>query len=371
MALAIRSALTLGLTLLSSGAIASSVEARPHSGVPVSQTHLASAIEALECPAAVFVEGPQARYGHAKGLADGATGQALTIDTPLRIASNTKTFVAATILRLWEDEKLDLDAPIAPLLTPQLDSLLRANGYATGRITIRHLLSHSAGLADHAGDPRYLERVLADPQHAWTRQEQVEVGMSYSRPLSEPGEKFSYSDTGYILLGDIVERVTGKGLAQAVRELLGFGRLGLATTWWEVLEPPAASAAPLAHQFIGEQDGTELSATLDLYGGGGLVMSLHDLAMFTKALFEGRVFRDADTLEQMLWLGRHEGTDDYRLGVMVHRIEGKPIYGHNGFWGTAAWYSPETATVASGATLNRDCNAELLPIVQTAAGASR
>jgi D-alanyl-D-alanine carboxypeptidase len=51
---------------------------------------------------------------------------------------------------------------------------------------------------------------------------------------------------------------------------------------------------------------------------------------------------------------------------MVHRIDGKPVYGHNGFWGTAAWYSPETGTVAAGATLHRDCYAELVPIVQKA-----
>ena len=99
-------------------------------------------------PIAVFVAGrdPQASYGAATGAADLDAQRPLTVDTPLRIASNTKTFVAATVLRLWEQGRIDLDAPIAPLLTTALDRLLRDDGYRTDRITVRHLLSHSAGL---------------------------------------------------------------------------------------------------------------------------------------------------------------------------------------------------------------------------------
>lgn len=332
----------------------------------MSHSRLTSSLAALECPVAVVVEAPDGAYRYARGEADAATRQVMTADTPVRIASNTKTFVAATILRLWEQERLDLDSPIGPSLTPRLDTLLRANGYATDRITVRHLLSHSGGLADHAADPRYLERILSDPQHLWTRQEQVEAGMSYSEPVGEPGRKFSYSDTGYILLGDIIERVSDDDLALAVRKELGFARLGLSTTWWELIEHPPAGAVPRARQFLGRQEATDLNGSFDLYGGGGLIMSMHDLALFTKALFDGRVFRRRETFREMLWLGGHEGADGYRLGLMVQMVGGRPIYGHNGFWGTAAWYSEETRTAAVGVTLNKDCFAELLHLVQTA-----
>lgn len=363
----VRRAAKIGLALAASGAIACAGEAKPPESAQVSHANLSRSLEAIKCPLAVFVEGPGGAFGHASGQADGRTGRAMTVNTPVRIASNTKAFVAATILRLWEQKRLDLDAPIGPLLTPRLNDLLRADGYATEHITVRHLLSHSGGLADHTEDPRYFERILADPTHFWTREEQVEAGISWAKPVGEPGKKFSYSDTGYVLLGDIIERVTGDDLSQAVRTQLDFGRLGLSKSWWEILEEPPADAEPRARQYLGELDTTDLSGSLDLYGGGGLVMSMHDLAVLTKALFEGRVFQHPETLEEMLWLGRHEGAQDYRLGIMVDTINGQPIYGHRGFWGTAAWYSPAHRTVAAGVTLNKDCFADLLPIIQHAA----
>jgi D-alanyl-D-alanine carboxypeptidase len=234
-----------------------------------------SEVAALEYPAAVFVTGKDGARGHgsASGLADPRTGRKLTVDTPVRIASNTKTFTAATVLRLWEQRRIDLDGPIGPLLTPALNELLRADGYDTQRITVRHLLSHSAGLYDHGGDPRFTQALFAHPDHAWTREELVRLSINYADPQAEPGTEFRYSDTGYILLGDVIERVTKKSLAGAVREQLHLDRLGLKSTWWEVMEPMPLRATPRARQWLGGKEATNIHASMDLYGGGGLVMS--------------------------------------------------------------------------------------------------
>lgn len=280
-----------------------------------SPSSLQRSIAQLPCPAAIYVNGPRGPLALAHGMADPGSSRTLTIDTPVRIASNTKTFVAATILRLWEDGRLNLDAPIAHLLSPPNDLALRSNGYDTQAITVRQLLSHSSGLADHAADHRYLERVLADRKHRWTREEQVKLGMSYSRPLSAPGSEFSYSDTGYVLLGDIIERITRTSLAQAVREELGFERIGLRTAWWELQEDPPRKVVQRAHQFLAGKDVTDVDASVDLYGGGGLVMSPRDLGTFFEALFQGRIFRRPQTLTEMLWRGAHKGADQYRLGI--------------------------------------------------------
>ncbi|MBK6734648.1 MAG: beta-lactamase family protein [bacterium] len=111
----------------------------------------------------------------------GAAGTVARNDTrPLtpahtfRIASNTKTYVAATVLRLAEEGRLALEAPLADLLPPDLATVLAADGYALGAMTVRQVLSHTAGLADHSGDDRYGEAIIADPAHAWTREEQVQ-----------------------------------------------------------------------------------------------------------------------------------------------------------------------------------------------------
>lgn len=82
-----------------------------------------------------------------------ATG--MDVDTPLRVASITKTLTAATVLRLWEDGHLPLDGSIRPLIAPELAQMLTQAGYDMDAITVRHLLNHTAGIYDHASDARY------------------------------------------------------------------------------------------------------------------------------------------------------------------------------------------------------------------------
>ena len=303
---------------------------------------------------ALYVAGAGA--GTPGGTAEGEAtrGVPLTVHTPVRIASNTKTFVAATLLRLWEQGRIDLDAPIGPLLTPALDALLRADGYDTGRITVRQVMSHSAGFYDHGSDPRFIAAVTADPTHRFTREELVRLSMAWADPQSPPGTGFRYSDTGYILLGDIIERNTGKTLARAVRDELRLDRLGLTSTWWERFEQPPAGAPARARQWLGAQDATGIDPSMDLYGGGGQLMSARDLATLFAALFEGRIFDRPETLREMLWQGPHRGADGYRLGIFVTRIGDEDFYSHSGFWGTLVYYSPRRRLAVAGVTTNQD-----------------
>lgn len=319
----------------------------------------------------VFVTGDGADYGAAKGWADPGTKRPLTIDTPMRIASNTKTFVAATALRLWEQGRIDLDAPIGALIAPPLDAKLRADGYDTAKITVRHLLSHSGGLYDHGSDPRYEAAMRGDPGHKWTRESLIGLMADYADPKSAPGTEFSYSDDGYILLGDIVERVTGKNLAAAVREQLKLDTLGLKSTYWEVFERPLPGAEPRARQFLGADDVTSVDASFDLYGGGGLVMSARDLAHFFKALFEGKIFARRRTLGVMLGEGQHKGADTYRLGIFVRHTPHGDVWWHSGFWGTWAGYSPETGIAVAAMTTNQQGFRAMMPLVNAALAPKR
>jgi D-alanyl-D-alanine carboxypeptidase len=326
-----------------------------------------SALDKQEAPMAVFVSGKNvpAPWGAAVGLADASVGRSLTVDTPLRIASNSKTFVAATALRLWEQGRLDLDVSIAPLITPVLGQLLSAGGYNIESITVRQLLSHSAGLYDHGDDPRYMEAVLADPAHYWTREEQVRLAAEYAAPSKPSGAEFQYSDTGYILLGDIIERIAGESLAKVVRRELGFNKLGLESTWWELVEPQPSGTEARARQFLGVVDVTEVSATMDLYGGGGLVMSARDLATFTSALFEHRVFDEPETLAEMLRKGNHKDADVCRLGLFAKSFLGRECYSHSGFWGTATYYVPAAGIALSGFTTIREARPRLVAILES------
>jgi len=277
----------------------------------------------------------------ATGAGDTATGAPLQADTPFRVASMTKTFVAAAVLRLVEQGQVKLDAPITKYVSRESLDVLRADGYAVGRITVRQLLQHTSGLYDYATDDAYDDANVADPAHRWTRDEQLRFATEHGDPLAEPGEQFSYGDTNYILLGELLERVTGKTLPAAVRTLLRFDRLGLDHTYWEILEPTPPGTPELAHQYFGPAfDNAVLDGSFDLYGGGGLVSTVGELARFYDALFHGKVFDRRATLRTMTTPSRPGRAARAGMGIYVVDTVGERCYGHSGYWGTQAIYCP-------------------------------
>lgn len=303
--------------------------------------------------AAVWVRCPSLGldWSHAAGFAArGDDAPPMTAAHVFRIASNTKTYVAATVLRLAEDGRLSLAAPLGALLPTGLATLLRGDGYDLDAITISQVLSHTAGLADHSGDERYGEAIIADPHHRWTPLEQVRRCVELFDPLGPSPAPYRYSDTGYVLLGAVVETVTGRPLAAAVRAELDFAGLGLRSTWWEQLEPVPARAGPRARQHIGNHDVTDWDPSSDLYGGGGLVTDVRELGLFMRHLLEGRVLERESSLAAMTG----GGTAPYRLGLMVMDLDGHLAFGHQGFWNTFAFHLPGLDATLSGCILSHD-----------------
>lgn len=271
---------------------------------------------------------------------------------PVRIASNTKTYVAAAVLRLAESGRIDLDSVIGDLLPVEYSDLLESDGYEPSTISVRHLLTHTGGLYDHGDAEAYTEAIMADPRRHWTPIEQITALVEWGDKLDKPERIYSYSDSGYVLLGVILEQVTGQGLAEAVRELDGFDTLGLDATWWEIMEPPPTGSMERAHQFLGDLDVTDFVPYFDLYGGGGIATTVGDLARFHGALFRRGIFAEPATVEIMLstfdGIGASPTANEralppgaYRMGVWVLEIEGFTTYLHTGFWGTMAVHVPE------------------------------
>ena len=97
-------------------------------------------------------------------------------------------------------------------------------GYAPEKITILHLLTHSSGMAEHTQTEKYKIEYLKT-NHIWTRTEQLLELTTQTKPVGKIGEQFSYSDSGYILLGEIIEKITQKSLGEAIEELLNFKKL--------------------------------------------------------------------------------------------------------------------------------------------------
>lgn len=311
----------------------------------------------------------------AKGARDtqvlSAAGQAeLNGDEGFRIASITKTFVAATVLKLWEEGRIDLDAPIARWLSPAWTQRLAGDGYSPSKMTVRHLLSHTSGLADHAQAQPFIATIKADPTTEWSRARDIARLVEWNDPVGAPGEKFAYSDTGYVLLGAIVEQITGQDLPDAVREQLGLDRLGLKHTYWERYEP--AQGRVRAHQMFEGDDTYAWNPSMDLFGGGGLVASTADIAVFFDALLQGRVFSKASTLERMLSAEGLPAGSPYRLGLFDYDLKGAHGIGHSGFWGTLVMRDPVSGRTIAGAVTDvadyRKLKKAVEDYIRTAAG---
>lgn len=261
-----------------------------------------------------------------------------------RIASVTKLHVAAAVLKLVASAQVDLAGPLAECLRPDTRALLDVAGYDTQRMLLEMLLTHTSGLPDHVKVAGYSDRVIADPAHRWTRAEQVGLAARSGPPLAGPGEYFCYSDTGYVLLGEVIEVVTGQPLAAAVRRLVGFDALGLRHTYWESLEPKAPAAGHRTRQFLGPIDASDFDPTFDLHGGGGLVSTVDDLAVFAGALFGGGVFDHPSTLAAGLVIPRARrdaGAHLHSRLAMVLPLGSRFAWGHLGFWGCLTACCPE------------------------------
>lgn len=317
----------------------------------------------------VVVRDGEVVFEASAGLADPETGRPIDSRTPLRQASVTKTYVASTLVRLADTKKIPLDTPVSELLPVSLLAPLEEAGYTPSRMTLDHLLTHTAGLRDHSDSRRFLAVSFLLRGQSWTPREQVQRMTDLGPPLWPPGEKFAYSDTGYVLLGQVIEQLSGTSLAAAVREYARLDELGLRATWWELAESAPGDAAPRARQYMDGWEVTNLHPTVDLFGGGGLIATTMDTALFVDALLRttppgGLVMRDTALQKRLLGEGESPVRGGYKRGISKARLSGFPAFVHTGFWGTAVYHLPGEQLTIAGAVTDRNG----IPLLREAIG---
>ena len=246
------------------------------------------------------------------GKADVATGRPMTPGDRFRVASITKTYVATLVLQLAAEHRLHLDAPVGRWLPGLLPD---------DTITTRQLLAHTSGLYDYAEDPRF--DYLADPLRRWKPVDLVRLGTSHPL-LFAPGTGFEYSNTGYIVLGLLVERITGQPLDRVLdRRILR--PLGLRHTY---LATGPSIRGRHAHGYSGPRDITRTDAS-HVWAAGGLIATAADTATFYRALFDGRLLpaRRLAEMQQFRDIGDGFG---YGLGLMRRQDPCAVVLGHTG-----------------------------------------
>lgn len=249
------------------------------------------------------------------GLADRETGQAATAGTVYEIGSITKQFTAAAVLRLAEQGKLSLDDEIGDHL-PEL----RQRGAG---ITLRHLLSHTSGLSS-----AWAVADLTAPSSP-----QVVVDSLAARPVEfAPGERFAYNNNGYILLGRVVEKVSGMPYAEYLRTAF-LTPLGLASVAPCDRLPAGRRATGYQHPTRGSTEPARVAThhPTVTFSAGVLCATAGDLLRWERALATGRVLRPESyglmTTRAVLSSGRAVG---YGLGAEVSELDGHAITGHGG-----------------------------------------
>lgn len=314
-------------------------------------TRGAAAVLRVELPRQALV------WHHAAGgLSRG--GVPATTSTPFRIASITKTFTAAVVTQLAAEGRLSLDDPMAAHLPPDHADLVSRihvlDGVSYGeRITVRQLLRHQGGLFDYAMSSGFFETIIADPSHVWTPREMLEGSIVWGTPHAPPGGGYGYhySDTGYVLLGLIIEHLDGRPLHAAYRARI-LDPLGMDLTYLEGHEPHRGLA--LSHPYDGDADCSVIHGTAD-WAGGGLVSDVDQLARFAQALAAGDVVPRPWMDEMLEWQfrqldpARHSpGFVGYGFGLEARDIDGLLLRGHRGHWGAWMHVHPETGLTITG-----------------------
>ena len=296
--------------------------------------------------------------------ARGESAVAMRAGDTFEVASITKTFTAACALLLVEDGALELDAPIGRALPASTtNGLLVFKGHDYGaELTLRQLLSHRSGMPDYWTDPPFVKRhanaflraFLADRDRVWKPDEILPYVRALT-PIGPPGSQFHYADSNYVVLGLLLERVTGSPLPQLLRERL-LEPLGLHDTYFSYLESPRNAAH--SHRYEGALDLDGQPRQTADWAGGGLVSSTRDLSRFLFALAEGKLFRLPTTYRAMTeWTKTTTEGVSYGLGLFHVELPNGAgdLIGHDGHGNAFMYYSPQRRWVWSG-TLNQTEN---------------
>jgi D-alanyl-D-alanine carboxypeptidase len=298
----------------------------------------------------------------ASGQVNDVTGADLSTEDRFRIGSITKTFVAVVILQIEAQGGLKLNDRLSQYLpdAPHAD-----------QVTIRQLLDHTSGMPDFAVQSRYLVGILSAPGRRWTAEQTIDV--IADRPLDfEPGTRWAYSNSNYVLLGMVAERVGGAPIAQLLRERI-YQPLGLDSTFLEEMEegPPLRVAGHYDLNGDGKSDNVQnIPYTAIVTSGaaaGGISATALDVLDFASGLWDGQLLAE-NSLNQMLAI--EKPSTNYGLGIGRRRLGDQDAWGHAGaIPGFTAVFARADSGAIAVAMVNQS-DIELSPLLVAAAKAA-
>lgn len=304
------------------------------------QTTLEAQMTKYDVPGAIvgmwFPE--QGTWVMGSGVGDVSTGVAPRITDHVRIGSITKSFTATVVLQLVDEKRLALS-----------DKLSKYAPWVPGAkgITIRQLLNMTSGLYNFTDVPEFWARIEADPQATWRPRQLVDLAIAHPA-VFPPGQEYMYCNTNYILLGMIIEKVTGRTAGKEITTRI-IRRLGLTHTSF-----PMTTGLPTPHmhgyvQDDGEQGGeglvdVSIVSPTPYWTAGAMVSTVKDLRVWTNALVTGRLLSKRMHAAQLRFSAPN--TTSYGLGVMNgHGV----LFGHSGEvpgYNSSMYYLPSLKAIS-------------------------
>lgn len=296
-------------------------------------------------------------YQKAFGYTDHNRNNKLTLNHGFRLASVSKQFTAMAVMILQEQDKLSYEDDIRMYLS----ELPYKN------MTIRHLLTHTSGLPDYAAlleehwdtaNKGYSKRKIASNGDA------LNALVKYQRPIKfNPGDRYEYCNTGYMLLGLIVERVTGERFQDFMKTHI-FQPLGMKQTY--VNEPTGIlPEKQRAYGFKPNPEGTGYVADdfhfmNGMYGDGGIISTVKDLFKWDQALYRERLVSQA-TLDEAFTQAKLNDLSkiEYGFGWSVIQMEKGKLLSHGGGW--VGFRAGITRDLAAKSTIIKLCNMPDIP----------
>ncbi|WP_328967144.1 serine hydrolase domain-containing protein [Streptomyces sp. NBC_00239] len=271
--------------------------------------------------------GPDGVRTRAEGVQDRTTGAAMDPRSRFRIGSVTKTFSTVVLLQLVSEGKLALDAPVNQYLTGLLPD---------DRITVRHLLTHRSGLSDYTNAmfDKTVPGFEAVRNRVFSYQELVDLSLKEPR-TTEPGVSYKYSNTNFVVVGMLIEKLTKHGVATEYKRRI-IKPLGLTNTSY--VHPDTAIKGRHAHGYLHPDeagaplvDSTEQTVSW-AQSAGAMISNEKDLSTFMSALLGGRLLK-SDMLDAMITMTPTDATNTRFYGLGLRRYDlscGTSVYGHTG-----------------------------------------
>jgi D-alanyl-D-alanine carboxypeptidase len=270
------------------------------------------------------------------GLADKATGQPVQPQDRVHIGSITKTFVAAVVLQLAADGRLSLNDSVQKWLP----GALNGPGYDPAQVTIRQLLRQTSGIPDYTSAQGFLtEQSL---EQTWQPQQLVDLALQQGPPV----HGWLYSNTNYILLGMIIQKVTGQSpiteISRRILEPLGLRGTSFPLTSTQI-------PVPYAHGYYEGQDVTNVVNPSSTWTAGAMISTVDDVARFYRALLTGRLLPPAQQRELLSTIPVDDTgelfAEHYGLGIYRVQLSCGTAWGHDGGYPggfkTFAYTSPD------------------------------